>query len=129
MSLPPPDSPDAPKYWRQETSGRLEGPIMRYLEGKLMSTEDITLIRLYLRQWIDSPAWLMNPEMDSGARRALTELRQRVRLIFTRQDPRRLAPRGEGSRDRPAMIAHQNRDYLCGHALLQPGERHGESRL
>ena len=84
--IPKPEDDNAPKYWRAEVSGRLEGPIMRYLEGKLMSTEDITLIRLYLRQWIDSPVWLMNPEMDSGARRALTELRQRVRLISTRQD-------------------------------------------
>jgi hypothetical protein len=86
MSLPSPDSPDAPKYWRAETSGVLEGPIMRYLEGKALSAGDLALIRIYLKQWIDSPAWLMNPHESGANRQAIIKLRQQVRLISRVED-------------------------------------------
>ncbi len=84
MSGPiPPDDQRAPKFWRDEVSGKLEGPIMRYLEGKPVSPEDVQLIRLYLQQWIDSPVWEMNPEMDAKAKAELAKLRESVRRIAT----------------------------------------------
>lgn len=86
MALLPVDDPLAPKFWRHETSGILEGPIMRYLEGQPVSSEDVRLIRLYLEQWIDSPVWLMNPSADATAKAELEKLRQSARRITSRKD-------------------------------------------
>ena len=46
-----------PGYWRHETSGRLRPAVMRFLEGGELSTDDIGLLRAYLRQWIESDVW------------------------------------------------------------------------
>lgn len=86
MSLPHPASPEAPKYWRHEVTGRLEGPIKRYLENAPLSGDDAMLIRLYLQQWINSLVWEMNPHTNDGARRKLAEMRKNAREIKTRKD-------------------------------------------
>jgi hypothetical protein len=59
----PASDPRAPKYWRNEQSGRLVGPITRYLANEPLSIEDIRLIGMYCHQWIASPAWLQNPHL------------------------------------------------------------------
>jgi hypothetical protein len=82
----PIDDPRAPKFWQAEVTGRLEGPIMRYLQSEPVSLDDIRLIRLYLQQWIDSPVWEMGPEMDAAAKEKLAYLRQGARLIKNRPD-------------------------------------------
>lgn len=81
-----PDDPRAPKFWRAEVSGVLVDPIMRYLEGIPLSPRDIELISLYLQQWIDSPVWEMNPEMDAEAKAELAKLRESARQLATRKD-------------------------------------------
>jgi hypothetical protein len=63
--LPAPDHPDAPKYWRYETSGDLARAVERFLNNEPMTPVDIGLMRLYLMQWVDSPVW----DMKSFARR------------------------------------------------------------
>ena len=90
--LPDPASPQAPKYWRYETTGRLEGPIMRYLEGKPLSHEDVVLIRLYLQQWIDSPVWETRELLDRWDDcylLLLPAMRRKVRTIHDRSGIRR----------------------------------------
>lgn len=81
-----PTDPRAPKFWRYETGGKLVPAIERYLRHEPGEAEDVDLIRAYLRQWIDSPAWGMNWEADAQYRRALAELRASVRAIHTRKD-------------------------------------------
>lgn len=59
---------------------------MRYLENKSFWADDVMLIRLYLQQWIDSPVWDMNPEMNDEGRRKLAQVRKSAREIRTRKD-------------------------------------------
>lgn len=83
MTLLPPDHPQAPKYWMNETGGKLVPAIERYLKGTPADADDVNLIRAYLRQWIDSPVW---NDGDDQARDDLSELRRKVREIRTRLD-------------------------------------------
>jgi hypothetical protein len=76
--LLPPDHPQAPKYWMKEIGGQLYPAIRRYLENRPEGPFDVSLIRDYLRQWIDSPVW------DSDDETGLNDLRRTVRLIKTR---------------------------------------------
>jgi hypothetical protein len=76
--LLPPDHPQAPKYWMNETGGKLVPAIERYLKGLPPDADDVNLIRAYLRQWIDSPVW------DAQDRTELDELRRTVRQIGSR---------------------------------------------
>jgi hypothetical protein len=78
--LLPPDHPQAPKYWMNETGG-LVPAIKRYLKGLAPDADDVNLIRAYLRQWIDSPVWDVG---DAAARTKLDELRRTVRQIGSR---------------------------------------------
>lgn len=56
-TLPPPGSPDAPNYWMYEQSGVLVPVVTAYLEGKGLSSTQVSVMRAYLRQWIMSPVW------------------------------------------------------------------------
>lgn len=85
-SIPKPGDFDAPKYWQHESSGRLKGPISRYLNNESLSADDILCIRAYLRQWIDSRTWDMNPAATGEDMRVLAELRARARQIKNRLD-------------------------------------------
>lgn len=83
----PPGHPRAPKYWRNEQGGLLGAAVDRLINQKPLFPSDIVLIRVYLRQWIDSPVWDANPYYtDDEARAALAELRRTVRGIQTVQD-------------------------------------------
>jgi len=46
-----------PRYWRDETSGKLAVAIQSYLSGADLDERQISWIRVYLRQWIDAPVW------------------------------------------------------------------------
>ena len=81
-TLLPPDHPQAPKYWMNETGGKLVPAMERYLKGKPADPDDVSLIRAYLRQWIDSPVWDEGAEGES--RTTLDELRRTVRQIGSR---------------------------------------------
>ena len=80
----PLDDARSPHFWRDE--GRLEGPIMRYLGKETEQPGDTSLIRQYIRQWIDSPVWDMQPDSTDEHRRELAELRRQARDIRTRED-------------------------------------------
>ncbi|HEY1896722.1 MAG TPA: hypothetical protein VGG62_10640 [Terracidiphilus sp.] len=75
----------APGYWMHERSGRLAPAVERYLTGELQSA-DIALIRAYLRQWINSPVWDANPNLDAEGTRQLADMRSRAASIETRED-------------------------------------------
>jgi hypothetical protein len=79
-------SDDTPKYWPNETSGKLQGPMTRYIGNQSLSADDILCIRAYLRQWIDSPAWDLNPAADNESRLELATLRTTARQIKSRQE-------------------------------------------
>lgn len=70
-----------PNYWRNETAGYLAPAIMRYLNNLPLSDHDISLIRVYFRQWVDSPVWDQNPH---GVIPQLAALRASAREIRDR---------------------------------------------
>ena len=84
--LPDPRSPEAPKYWMYETGRKLKPAMRRLIERQPLSAADIELIQLYLKQWIDSGAWDMNPHAHDVGTRELRELREQVRAIQTAAD-------------------------------------------
>ena len=67
-----------PGYWVNETSGVLRPVVSAYLKVEPMTDEQIMLMRAYLLQWIDAPAWLPSPQLE--------ELRRSVRKLSTRED-------------------------------------------
>jgi hypothetical protein len=52
-----------PGFWPNETSGVLVPAMLRYLEGQVITGEEVAAIRAYLRQWINAPGW-RGPEID-----------------------------------------------------------------
>lgn len=76
----------APGYWMDETGGLLAPAVERYLTNDELRNGDIPLIRAYLRQWINSPAWDDNPHLDADGIRELVDLRSSVETIGTRED-------------------------------------------
>jgi len=84
-TLPHPASPEAPKYWAYETGGELQPAMKRYLEGKTLTVRQISLLRAYLRQWINSPVWEQATDREEY-RFALGALRHRTESIITAQD-------------------------------------------
>jgi hypothetical protein len=85
-SLPLPSDPAAPKYWTYETGGELAVSIGRLLRVESLSDRDYELIRAYFKQWIDSPAWDMNPNQDAAGAAALAALRAGVDGLKTTSD-------------------------------------------
>lgn len=83
--IPDPSSELAPKYWRSETGGELASAVERYIRGGELSVRDLALIRAYLRQWVDSPAWDANPAATDLSNRRLTQLRGKVFNAATRE--------------------------------------------
>jgi hypothetical protein len=84
--LPRPGSALAPKYWRDETGGELVPAMERYIKRKDLSLRDLVLIRAYLRQWIESPAWDLNPHSDEHSAANLKLLRESATKLFRRAD-------------------------------------------
>lgn len=86
-ALPPPGHPDAPKYWKDETTGRLAAAIRTYLDNPIaMTGREIALMRAYVSQWIQSPAWDMNPYQGEEGRAQLAELRAAAGAITSARD-------------------------------------------
>ena len=76
----------APRFWRNETGGKLQPAIERYLRNEPEKPDDIAWIRAYLRQWIDSPVWDQNPTMTRESRLELALLRTRAAILRTRAE-------------------------------------------
>jgi len=74
-----------PGYWMNETGGELVPAITRYLDGLRLSPRDVTLIRLYLQQWIGSPVWDTNPALDDAGRETLARLRETAGRVTDRK--------------------------------------------
>jgi len=74
--IPKRGSQNAPKFWRHEVGGDLAMAVRHYLrEPDALTLSEIALMRAYVVQWIDSPAWDCNPSataesIASRARRA-----------------------------------------------------------
>ena len=81
-----PDDPRAPKYWMYEESGVLRPAVEAYLNGEPLTAGQIRLMRLYLKQWIDSPVWDENPVADEDSKRELAELRRLADAIETERE-------------------------------------------
>jgi hypothetical protein len=41
-----------PGYWMNETSGKLAPVVEKYLRGEVLTTDEVAIMRAYLRQWI-----------------------------------------------------------------------------
>ena len=76
--LPPPDHPDAPKYWMYEASGARAPVVTKYLNNKPLDSAEVKYFKAYLWQWVKSPVWA-----PSGL---LEAVRLRVAAIETVQD-------------------------------------------
>jgi len=71
-----PEHPDAPKYWRYETGGKLAEAVHLYLtHPESLGPTAIGLLRDYFRQWIDSPVWDLMPSHDATSVAKLKALR------------------------------------------------------
>lgn len=84
-TLPHPESDEAPKYWLYETGGELAEAMRRYIGNEELSVRDLGLIRAYLRQWVDSPAWDANPAASDLSKRRLNRLRAKVFDAMTKE--------------------------------------------
>jgi len=88
--LPLPGSAFAPKYWRDETGGVLASAIYLFLnEPEKLTVGMIAYIRAYFIQWVESPAWDMNPSHDDASRAGLAAIRASARQIRTVKDIRK----------------------------------------
>jgi hypothetical protein len=88
-ALPPPDDPRAPKYWRYETSGELAIVVGVYLAAvRALTMREIALMRAYVKQWIDSPVWDLNPELTAESRAELAWIRESAGRIASESDLR-----------------------------------------
>lgn len=94
-----PDDPRAPKYWRYEQGGELVPAVERFLgiRHEPLTPRDRDLIRTYLRQWIDSPVWEMNPSADAYQLAELAGLRVQAAQIHSVGDIRRWINRAMNS--------------------------------
>jgi len=91
VSDKPPIAPDKiPHYWRDETGGELGPAMWRYLCSASLSLRDLALLHLYLRQWVDSPAWDGNPHLTEDSRKELAALRQQAAAARSRSEIDRL---------------------------------------
>lgn len=81
--------PDAPKYWKNEETGILAAAVRSYLDNPdAMTLREVAYVRAYFSQWIQSPAWDMNPHQSEGGRRDLAALRAGVGAIANARDIR-----------------------------------------
>lgn len=81
--------PDAPHFWKAEVTGLLAHAVRAYLENpNAMTVRDVAFMRSYLSQWIQSPAWDMNPHATDRDRAELANLRAGVGAIQTPRDIR-----------------------------------------
>jgi len=70
-----------PGYWRYEQSGVLKPVVEKYLNGSLLSQNELGIMRAYLRQWVASPVWDGNPYADEESRDELNALRSAISQI------------------------------------------------
>jgi hypothetical protein len=69
-----------------ESTGRLAVAVRSYLDNpEGMTLREVAFMRAYLRQWIESPAWDLNPSHDAASRAALEALRINVGRIVSAQ--------------------------------------------
>ncbi len=86
-ALPDPADPRAPKYWKHETSGVVALAVGAFLRApEALTNDEIAVMRAYVTQWIDSPAWDMNPHDGDYGRAVLAALRRSARTIATPRD-------------------------------------------
>ena len=74
----PPEHPDAPKYWRYETSGMLQPVVRMFINGARLLPADVKIMKAYLWQWVGSPVWAPSGTLEA--------LRLRVAAIETQED-------------------------------------------
>jgi hypothetical protein len=55
---------NTPGFWQYEQSGRLRPVVVAYLHGKPLDDEQVTMMRAYLRQWINADVWRNDPGLD-----------------------------------------------------------------
>jgi hypothetical protein len=74
-----------PRYWRDETSGKLAHAVGVLVGGRReLTTEEFGYLRAYIRQWVNARIWDRNPygqpgELD-GLRDAVNSLTNRAQI-------------------------------------------------
>lgn len=69
---------DIPYYWRNETNGRLETAVMRYINQEELVDEDFDYLQAYFQQWINARCFDGQP--------AIAELRESIETINNLED-------------------------------------------
>ena len=83
----PADHPKAPRYWKYEQSGLVALAVAAFIEAPMSLNEsDLAIMRAYVKQWIDSPAWDGNPHADEHGLAVLKALRVEAPRIRTPRD-------------------------------------------
>jgi hypothetical protein len=54
-----------PSYWMNETGGALRPAILAYLKKDRLDETSVSLIRAYLRQWIEKGDWFPSPTVET----------------------------------------------------------------
>lgn len=77
-----------PLYWRNETSGRMRGAVMNFLNDRA-DVGDLLLIQAYFKHWINAPVWSCYTPQDHDQ---LLLLRQSIEaMVDSRLDVRQNA--------------------------------------
>jgi hypothetical protein len=74
-----------PGYWMWETSGVLRPAVEAYLNRREMTLGQIAVLRAYLRQWINAPAWDASPHAGAEDRARLAQLRADIDELTSRK--------------------------------------------
>jgi len=82
-----------PGYWRYEVSGKLAEAMMRFIQGEPLTLINLAVIHVYLKQWVDAPAWDQNPFLNENGRADLWALRRQANEARTEPAMRRLIER------------------------------------
>lgn len=67
-----------------ETGGELKPAVEAFLNRRMLTPRQISLLRAYLRQWIMSPAWDANPHATKENREELAGLRDMIPSLVSR---------------------------------------------
>jgi len=75
-TLPHIVAPERPKYWADDRGGQLAAAVLHYVRRQELTVREVWLLTAYLRQWVDSPVWDLDPHLGDGGRAELADLRK-----------------------------------------------------
>jgi hypothetical protein len=59
-----------PDYWQKETGPELRPAVVAYLNQQPLTSRQVKLMRLYIKQWIEADVWALDDELGELRRLA-----------------------------------------------------------